>query len=295
MDLELRGRETRCSATFEDGPGHLPALVIAAPTAEARIFLHGAQLTHWRPTGAQPVIFLSEKSNFEEGHAIRGGVPVCFPWFGPLEGESSHGFLRNRTWNGEEVQHLDGGLVRAVFTTESDEETRVRWPYDYAIRLTYTVGATLTMELEVESRSSDPFTFSEALHTYFVVGDIRKVVIKGLENTEYRDVLDRSEFKVQQGPIYFGEEIDRIFVNTRETCVLEDPELKRRIIVKKENSDSTTVWNPWKKKAAALADFGDDEWQRMVCIETANAFENEVTLEPGQRHRMTAEISVEAI
>ena len=295
MDLELRGRETRCSATFEEGPGRLPGLVIATPAVEARIFLHGAQLTQWRPAGVQPVIFLSEKSKFEEGHAIRGGVPVCFPWFGPLEGESSHGFVRNRTWNGEEVRHLDGGAVQAVFATESDEETRVRWPYDYALRLTYTIGATLAMELEVESRSRAPFTFSEALHTYFAVGDIRNVVIKGLENTEYRDVLDRSEFKVQQGPVYFSEEVDRIFVNTKETCVLEDPALKRRIVVKKENSESTIVWNPWKKKAAALADFGDDEWQRMVCIETGNVFEDEVTLEPGERHRMSAEISVEAM
>ncbi len=294
MNPALQAHDIPGVAKFEEGPGGLAVLVITSAAAEARIFVHGAQLTHWRPEGEEPVIFTSAESLYQEGKAIRGGVPVCFPWFGPYEGQPAHGFVRNKSWGVEAVTQLADGSVQATFVTKSDESTRAKWPHDFVARLTYTVGATLTMDFEVENTSAAPFKYSEALHTYFVVADARQAHVTGLDGTEYRDFPDRSKLLPQNGPIHFTEEVDRVYVNTKATCVLEDPVMQRRIVVAKEGSDSTTVWNPWIAKSAALSDFGDDEWQQMVCIETVNAAENSVTLAPGAKHCTTARISVEA-
>jgi glucose-6-phosphate 1-epimerase len=288
MDSELSKHEIPGIATWnEEG---LLALNIQIPTASARIYAHGAQLAKWQPAGAAPVIFMSAESLFEDGKAIRGGVPVCFPWFGPREGQPAHGFVRNRTWRVVEVRQIDDA-VRAVFETESDETTLARWPHNYLARLTHTIGDTLKMEFEVTNLSREPFTFSEALHTYFVVANARKVRVTGLENTKYRDFPDRTKLTVQEGAVDFTGETDRVFVNTPATCILDDPVLRRRIIVEKSGSLSTVVWNPWIEKSVALADFGDDEWTQMACIETANAFENSVTLNPNETHRMSVRIS----
>jgi glucose-6-phosphate 1-epimerase len=295
MNPELRRHIIPGVAVFADGPGGLTVLEVQTVQAAARIFLHGAQLTHWQPAGAQPVIFLSRESAFTEGKAIRGGVPVCFPWFGPREGQPAHGFVRNKTWSVEALRKLEDGSVRAIFFTASDDTTRTQWPHDFLARLTYNIGTKLTMELEVENTSREPFTFSEALHTYFVVGDARQAFVRGLEGAQYRDFPDRSVLLTQDGPIHFTGEVDRVYVNTRSTCVLHDPVLRRRILVEKDDSDTTTVWNPWTAKAAALADFGNNEWKEMVCIETVNAAENSVTLPGGESHRMTTRISLEAI
>jgi glucose-6-phosphate 1-epimerase len=295
MAPDLREPEIPGVAKIMEGPGGLRFLSINSPAAEARIFLQGAQLTHWQPNEEDPVIFLSACSAFERGKAIRGGVPVCFPWFGPRPAQTAHGFARNRTWRLAELTQESAGTVRAEFVDRADAETRQHWPCDYQLRLTYRVGSALEMRLEVENTSAIAFTFSEALHTYFVVGDVHQTRVTGLENTQYRDFPDRSKLTQQLGPIAFTEEIDRVYINTAATCVLEDPALHRRIVVDKTGSNTTTIWNPWISKSAALADFGDDEWQRMVCIETVNAFENSITLEAGETHCMSATIRVERL
>ncbi len=281
-------------ATFRKGPGGLDVLDVVAPAAEARIFVQGAQLTHWQPRGASPAIFLSEQSGYQPGKAIRGGIPVCLPWFGPRDGSPAHGFARNRAWQVAAVEQTADGRVRASFALRSDPETRALWPHDFAARLTCTVGATLEVALEMENTGAAPFTFSEALHTYFAVSDAREARVEGLDGALYRDFPDRTRLCRQRGPLRFNEETDRAYVDTDARCVLVDPGAGRSIVVDKSGSNSTVVWNPWMAKAAALADLGDDEWPRMVCIETANAFENAVRLEPGASHRMTVGIAVEA-
>ncbi len=293
MNPSLHAHEIPGLVTFADGPGGLTVMDIRTPAAEARIFLHGAQLTHWQPVSEKPVIFTSAESFYQEGKAIRGGVPVCFPWFGPYEGQPAHGFVRNKTWAVESVVQEGSDAVRATFITTSDESTRARWPHDFEARLSYTIGAKLTMEFAVKNTGTAPFTYSEALHTYFVVGDARQAFVTGLEGAEYRDFPDRTKIARQVGTVYFAGEVDRVYVNTPATCLLVDPVMERRIVVDKSGSNSTTVWNPWVTKSAALPDFGDDEWQRMVCIETVNAFENSVTLPAGTAHSTIACIWVE--
>jgi len=283
-------------ATFEYGSGELLRLAIRSPLAEAHIYLHGAHVSHFQPTGAQPVLFMSRQSFFTPAKPIRGGVPLIFPWFGARAGHpeaAAHGFARVTEWQVESLA-IDGDqIVTAVLQLASSSQTRESWPHDFVLRYRVTVGHTLSMTLEVQNTGTDAFAFENALHSYFSVGDARETATTGLENAEYLDKTDAMQRKkLGAEPIRITQETDRVFENTRKTCVLEDPKLKRRITIEKAGSETTVVWNPWTAKAAAMADFGDDEWPQMLCIETANASANAITLAPGEKHSMRAVISV---
>ncbi len=283
-------------AVFENGCGDLVRLAIHSPLAEAHIYLHGAHVSHFQPSGGAPVLFMSEKSVFAPEKPIRGGVPVVFPWFGPRAGRPDvplHGFARLAEWQVESLVVDSDETVTAVFCLGADADTRAQWPYDFALRYRVAVGRTLTLMLEVENTGADEFTFENALHTYFAVGEVQQTATTGLENAEYLDKADGLQRKKQPAePIRITGETDRLFENTRKPCVLDDPSTKRRITVEKSGSNTTVVWNPWSKKAAAMPDLGDDEWPRMLCIETANAAANAITLAPGKTHAMRAVISV---
>jgi len=268
---------------IDEGRGSLPRVSITGDQATAEIYLHGAHLTQWTPRGAKPVLFMSEKSWFEPNKPIRGGVPVCFPWFGPKPDSPAHGFARIRSWDLKSCAVQPDGAVRAAFQLESDEST---------IGLTFTVGRTLGMDLEV--RAKTPFTFEEALHTYFAVADVRHVSVEGLANTDYLDKVENFKRKTQSPePIRIAGETDRVYLNTTSTCVVRDPGLGRTITVEKEGSGTTVVWNPWIAKAKAMPDFGDDEWPGMICVETANVGDGAVRLEAGRSHLMKVRIRVE--
>jgi glucose-6-phosphate 1-epimerase len=292
----LRSFEIPGLARFEPGAGGLTRLAVTTPISEAHIYLHGAHVTHFQPSGQAPVLFLSERSFFENGKPIRGGVPVCFPWFAARAGRPespAHGFARTREWEVESLSVAGDQTVLAVLRLAADDATRAHWPHDFVLRHHIAIGAQLGMMLEVENVSGEPFQFEEALHSYFAVGDAREVRITGLENAGYLDKTDAFRPKTQgPEPLRFTGETDRTFENTRATCVLHDPRATRRITVEKSGSATTVVWNPWIAKAAAMPDFGDDEWPRMACIETANAGANAITLSPGAKHAMRAVISL---
>lgn len=293
---ELRRFEIPGTAVFTDHPGGLVALEITAPAATGRLFLHGAHVTDWQPTGADTVLFMSSRSHFAPGKAIRGGVPLIFPWFGARAGDAKapqHGFARTASWAVESISPSADQGVAVVLRLDDSEQTRASWPHAFTARFRATFGATLTMALEIENRSAGPMQFEEALHTYLVVSDVQKIAVRGLENTEFIDKVNAAARKrLGPEPLTFTGETDRVFLHTTSTCTLEDPGLRRRIVVEKSGSNSTVVWNPWTAKAKAMSDFGDDEWPHMLCIETANAGENAVTLAPGATHTMTALISV---
>ncbi len=279
---------------FEEGVGGLIRAAIITPHAEATVYLYGAHVTHYRPTGQRPVLFMSAKSYFEPGKPIRGGVPLCFPWFGPKSGDASapmHGFGRLMPWTVESAGLLPDKSVSLVLRLESSEATRRYWPVDFVARHKVTVGQTLTMALEVENKSAQPIQFEEAQHTYFSIGDIRNTSVAGLAGVTYIDKLDGAKRKTQDAePIRFTGETDRPCLNTPATCIITDPASGRRINVEKTGSNTTVVWNPWIAKAKAMADFGDDEWPIMLCVETANALENAVTVAPGQTHEMQTRV-----
>lgn len=282
---------------FEADPRGLTRAVINSPLADAKVYLLGAHVTHFEPRGQPPVLFLSEQSAFEVGKPIRGGIPVIFPWFGPRAGDASapmHGFARLQEWEVESTAK-SGDDVTLVFRLEASGNTRAMWPFGFTLRYTVTVGRELAVALEVRNTDAKPIKFEEALHTYFALADVREASVEGLADVDYVDKADKMKRKLQGGePIRITGETDRVYLATRTTCTIHDPGNDRRITVAKEKSDATVVWNPWTAKAKAMADFGDDEWPRMICVETCNVADHAVTLAPGTSHEMKARIGVKA-
>jgi glucose-6-phosphate 1-epimerase len=271
---------------FETGGGGLVRAVVNTGECSGGVFLYGAHVTDYQPAGHEPALFVSASSEYAEGKAIRGGVPVCFPWFGPHATDRSapsHGPARITTWELTGVDEQDDAVTMNL--------TALFEPYRVCQRVTF--GAELAMSLSVQNTSDSPATFEAALHTYFTVADVKQIDITGLAGVDYLDKVDGQKRKNQsQSPIRFEGETDRVYVDTQSSCILTDPVLARRITVAKSGSNSTVVWNPWTDKAQAMKDFGDDEWVKMVCIETANAGPNAVTLESGGVHEMSATIGV---
>jgi glucose-6-phosphate 1-epimerase len=279
--------------TFDAGNG-LTRLVIRTASAEAEIYLHGAQVTKFNPQNQPPVLFLSALSQFKPGKAIRGGVPLCFPWFGAKAGDPkapAHGFARLTEWNLESVIQEHAG-ISIVMSLQSSAETKALWPAEFSAKYTVTVGAQLQLALAVTNTGTTPSTYEEAMHSYFTVGDIESVSIEGLAGTTYLDRMNALAPTPQgEDPIQFSGETDRVYLGTEATCIVNDPALGRKIQIAKKGSRSTVVWNPWIEKSKGFADFGDHEWPGMVCVETCNVTDYAVELAPGATHTMTAIIS----
>ena len=272
---------------LDHGQGNLPRLTVTSPHATATIYSHGAHVALFQPQGARPVLFMSQASRFEANKPIRGGVPVIFPWFGPLPTDPTapaHGTARLADWNLISTTQQTDGVVELLFALPPFLQYRV------------TIGRQLELALEVCNTSKNPLRFEEALHTYFAVSEIRQCSVTGLENAQYDSLVEGVTNKSQgTDPIRFTAETDRLYLNTRATCVIHDPGWQRRIVIEKSGSDSTVVWNPWIAKSKAMPDFGDAEWPGMLCIETVNARGNAITLAPNQSHIMRAVIRVEQI
>jgi len=283
---------------FEAGPGGFVRAVVSTPSAAGHVYLHGAHVTHYQPAGATPVLFMSPRSQFVPGKAIRGGVPVIFPWFGPRAGHPTapeHGFARVAEWSVESVERALDGAVTLVLQLDSTDATRAVWPYDFRVRHRVVIGPRLELELEVENRSHEAFGFEEALHTYLRVGDVREATVSGLAGTAYIDKNDAMKRKLQADEaLRLSGATDRVFLATRGPYVVDDPLLDRRLVIEKRRSATTVLWNPWREKAAAMADLGGDAWPSMLCVETANAADDAVRLAPGERHRMTAVVAAES-
>ena len=294
---DFRQFEIPNAATFSDTTGGLVKLDIATPLATAELYIYGAHVTKFQPTGQAPVLFLSENSHFVSGKAIRGGVPLIFPWFGPHKTNpalSAHGFIRTAEWELESLAQSASGEVRVTLRFSANDATRAVWPHEFVLRFHVCIGATLEMTLETENTSSEPFTFEDALHTYFTVADVLEVGVTGLAGVEYLDKVDGGNRKREGGaPIGVEGVVDRLYLNTQSTCIVDDPSLGRKIVVEKSGSDSTVVWNPWQGKGMSLADLGEG-WPGMICIETVNAGENAVTLAPGQKHATRQSVRIEA-
>ena len=283
---------------FQAGPGGLVQAAIANRHAEAKIFLQGAHVAHFQPRGQAPVLWMSDSSWFEAGKPIRGGIPICFPWFGPHPGDPqlpAHGFARTQAWAVRQAAQEPGGETRLVLGLLSNAETFTLWPHTFDLELTVVVGAQLDVGFAVKNTSSAPFTFGEALHTYLTVSDIRKVEIRGLAGVSFIDRMRQNQ-RLAEGaaPLAISAETDRVYLNTQGRCTVADLGLRRQIHCDKRGSNSTVVWNPWINKAKAMKDFGDEEWPGMLCIETANALDNLITLKPGETHAMHAILGVQA-
>jgi glucose-6-phosphate 1-epimerase len=280
-------------ARFEAGRGGLTRLAVTAPAADGHVYLHGAHVAHYQPRGHGPVLFLSNKSFFETGKAIRGGVPVIFPWFGPRDGDGAamHGFVRTRPWEVRAVRR-EGDAVVASFSIASDDQTRAIWPNDFEIFFDVSFGRSLAMQLNVRNTSSQAITFEEALHTYFAVGDVRTIALEGLGGAEFVDKnVDYRRSTQEEAILKLAGPVDRVYLNTAATCIISDPVNHRRITVEKTNSNATVVWNPWSDRIVSLADLDAQLWPNFLCVETCNVREHAITLPAGGVHSMGATIT----
>lgn len=271
----------------------LSLLRLSGTQSSLEVSPQGAHLTGWTIHGAPPVLFLSPGSAFQRGRAIRGGVPLVFPWFGPRAGAAQHGFARVRDWDLEASSVGPDGTCAVAMTLTDDENTRAAWPHAFHARFVAAAGRELRMALEIRNTGAAGFTFEAALHTYLAVSDVRRIRVHGLENTAYLDKVDGGARKREGGaPLALTGETDRVYLDTTSACAIEDPHWNRCIIVAKSGSRSTVVWNPWSEKARAMADLGEAAWPGMVCIETANVGDDARTLAPGHLHVLEAVITV---
>jgi D-hexose-6-phosphate mutarotase len=284
--------------TFMEGPGGLVVAEIANTRAEAMIALQGAHVMTYQPRGQEPVLWLSGFAKFAPGKSIRGGVPVCWPWFGPHADDAklpAHGFARTVMWEVLETRAEQDGSTDIRLGLVETEVTRAQWPQASSVQMLITVGSELKVELVTRNLSSSPLVLGEALHTYFNISDVGDMAIRGLEGCEYLDKVDSFMRKTQHGAITIESEVDRVYLNTETDCVIEDRGLQRCIRIAKQGSRSTVVWNPWTEKAEKMGDFGPNGHRGMVCVETANAGENVVTIAPGAEHTMQVVIGVEPL
>lgn len=283
---------------FRFGPGGQIFADIRNRSASASVFLQGAHLTAFQPRSQyDPLIWLSEKSRFAVGKSIRGGVPVCWPWFGPHPDNPqfpAHGFARTHLWTVSDSSS-SADSTRIILTLEPTEDTRTQWPHATSVSLEIVVSETLEMHLTTHNGGSESIVLGEALHTYFQVGDIQSVYLEGLDGCEYLDKTIGFTRQLQEGNITFTGETDRIYFNTTSDCVIHDPRMHRRIRISKKQADSTVVWTPWADKAAAMGDYTPEGWRQMLCVESANAAENTLQLQPGQTHTLSVRYSAEPL
>jgi len=275
---------------FAEGPGGLPVAELSYKGATATVALHGAHVLSYVPASARPVLWLSDEAIFKDGKAIRGGIPVCWPWFADHPSEPNypaHGVARTRSWR-------VAATAPASITLElqATEATREHFPHDFILRLEATLSDALKIQLTVHNPSETPFTYTGALHTYFAISHIDQARVEGLDGRPYIDSNDGKARKTQVGPIRFQEEVDRIYLETADTCLVCDEGWDRTVRIGKDGSRSTVVWNPWIAKAQRMADFGDQEYQEMLCVETTNAADDAIAVPPGETHKLALTLSL---
>ncbi|MGL5247418.1 MAG: D-hexose-6-phosphate mutarotase, partial [Brooklawnia sp.] len=256
---------------------------------------NGAHVAEWTPAGARPVLWLSASSVFEPGKAIRGGIPIIWPWFGAgadNDKAPAHGFARLSEWHLRHAQVSPAGVATMLFGLEGwevPEHLTSDMPRDFTLGLQVSMGRALSVQLMVTAGAED-LRFEGGLHTYFAVGDIKKTRVEGLDGAAFSDRLT-NQTQVQSGAVDFTGETDRVY-ESKESTRIVDEAWGRTIQVEKVGSSQTVVWNPWIAKAAAMADFGDDEWTGMVCVEAVNTREQSIVVPAGETHLLSQTISL---
>jgi D-hexose-6-phosphate mutarotase len=229
------------------------------------------------------VLWVSPNTSFTVGKAMRGGVPVCWPWFGPHPEEPDekpmHGFARTQVWTVAGTQALPDGATEITMRLVDNSETRALWPFAFSLELRAVFGDRLTLRWTARSAGSEPITYTAALHPYFAVSDIRHVRVLGLENTRYLDKNDHLREKFQENPVAVTGPLDAIFLDTTADLAIDDPGNGRQICIRKAGSRTTVVWNPGVKDAD-MPDLGEGQHRHFLCVEAANAVDNRVTVQP---------------
>jgi len=275
---------------FIKGEGGFPLARIDNGKAYAVVSVYAGQVLSFQPANqVHELLFLSDAAYYQTGKAIKGGIPVCWPWFGPDpegRGRAAHGFVRNRPWTVRATETLVDGDTRITLGLVDSTETRDIWPNAFDLSLEVTVGDGLRVELVTQNPGDQPFTLTQALHSYFKVGAIGQVQVSGLEDTDYLDKAGDGSRKTQAGAVRFEQEVDRIYLDVQPELTIDDAALGRRIIITSTGSHTAVVWNPWADISASMADLGNDDYQHFVCVETTNAATDTVEVKPGRVYRL---------
>ena len=274
--------------TFSQDKGGLTVISVTTPHATATISLHGGQVLSYVPVEGgndsnHDLLFVSNNAYFQNDKAIKGGAPICWPWFAAHTEDESlpfHGFVRNQAWQVHATECRDNGDVVITLVFNDTEQTQKLWPYSFELKEVITVGASLGIDLITNNTGSQAFSLTQAIHTYFSVGDITQVKVTGLEGKPYLDKVEAFAAKSQTGPITVNKEVDRIYQQVDLPLVIHDAAFNRRIHIEHTGSATAVVWNPWVKISEKSQDLEDDSYQHFICVETANAADNIITVAP---------------
>lgn len=288
------GKQNRLK--FVEDANGIVMIEVENKLASASLCLQGAHLKSWRPrTTSIPVVWFPENVQIQPGKSAHGGAPICWPWFGvhaTEPGYPAHGFARVAPWQLIESAEDNDGATRLVLQLQDSLMQQQYGPQACELTLTLIIGDKLTMQLTSKNTGNEVLVLSEAIHTYFQIGDIEQVSVTGLEGCTYLDKVGEAATRVQEGEIAFSAETDRIYINTEAECVIADMALQRRIHIKKQGSLSTVVWTPWEEKAHRLPELAaNNGWRSTVCIESANAAVNQFKLAAGATHVLAVEYS----
>ncbi len=282
---------------FIAGKGGLPMIQVNSAKAQALVSIHAGQVLSYQPAGEpEDVMFLSEKAYYEDGKAIKGGAPICWPWFGADpegKGRPGHGFVRNRAWNVVATEAMANGDVKVTLGLMDTPDTHEIWPQSFSLQQEIIIGESLNLSLITRNTGKEKFSITQAFHTYFKVGDIARTKVLGLENCEYIDKAGGGNAQKQQsGAVTIESEVDRIYLDVGNTLIIADSALNRRIQITSQGSKTAVVWNPWEKISKGMADLEDADYQRLLCVETTNAANDVVEVVPGGECRLTADYRV---
>jgi len=253
--------------------------------ASAKIALQGAHIWAYTPKDKSDLLWVSEASYFEEGKTIRGGIPVCFPWFGKHATDASlpqHGFARTSLWKlVKEVVQADGSTLVRLELRETAQSLKL-WPYKFTLTLDVHIADSLSITMSIKNADEKAFEVGTALHTYLHISDVEDVNIDGLQNTSYFDALTQST-QIQKDPLQIDKEIDRVYTVSNRVSMSDK---HHTINIEPQGSNTLVVWNPWKKKSASMGDMTKDGYKTMLCLETANAREDVRVVKPQETHVM---------
>ncbi|PSV10622.1 D-hexose-6-phosphate mutarotase [Photobacterium leiognathi] len=256
------------------------------PLAEAGISLHGGHLIWFKPAGEKDIIWLSENAEFDTQKAIRGGIPVCWPWFGKA-GTPSHGFARTSQWTLQEHRENENGVIVSL-QLEDNEETRAIWPHKFNNVLTFEIGTELKVSLTSTNTDSQPWSYGGALHTYFNIADINNIEITGMGAT-YLDSTQQGKACEGGGVLTFTSETDRVYTQPEATITINDKNNERNILVTNEGHNAAVIWNPWQELSISMGDMADNSFETMVCVEST-IHQPSIELAPGQSHTLATTV-----
>lgn len=285
--------------SFSEGDNGFIMIEINNKFASAKISTYGSQILSFKPHDeAEDLLYLSEQAVYKDGEAIRGGTPLCWPWFGDDTsglGLPSHGFARNQPWQVVETKALTDGSTSVTLLLSDTDESRSVWPYQFDLYIDFIIGKKLTLNSTTRNNGNKAFSFTQALHTYFNISDIENVYVTGLSSKYYLDKLDGFKLKIQEGNIVIDKEVDRIYQAAPYMVHLVDSGFKRKVAISSSGGHTTVVWNPWAENVVKIKDLGETSYRKFICVETVNAADDNVVLNPNEQHTLSAVYSIEPL